>query len=152
MKVQGISHIGVHGCSLGAATIIYALSDFNDYSFVVLESSYDRLDHAFYNRMQNIPLPNFAYKPGKFFVSQQIGRNVDELNPEEYVALLRAPVLYFAGDSEFQIKVEETNSIFENISSSNKKLHWFRGGKHEDFMVRFQDDFSNVLTQFLNNI
>jgi hypothetical protein len=54
-----------HGHSLGAATIAYSFKDFKDYSFVVLESCYDNIDHAFEHRMQRIHLPLLLAYPDK---------------------------------------------------------------------------------------
>ncbi len=152
LKEKGVSKVAVHGSSLGAATILYSLPQFANYAFIVLESPYDRLDHAFYNRVQKIPLPESAYLPVHFFVSQKIGKPVSELNPIDFAPYCHVPVLHLAGDSEFQLKTAETKAVFGALASPQKELHLFQGGKHEDFLRRFEQEYMEVMNGFLNKL
>ena len=59
LRAQGYRYVGAHGISLGAATICYSLKEVSDLAFVVLESSYDTMQHAFYNRVELYNVPRF---------------------------------------------------------------------------------------------
>lgn len=149
LRERGYTTVGVHGISLGAAAILYAAQDRCDADFAVLESPYDTLDHAWRNRlaMYRVPPPiTFAVR---CFVQQRIGVNVDRLAPLAYAPQLKMPVLHLAGDSEPELKQEETQAIFDALGSTQKQLHWFKGARHYNFMSRHREEFRTVLKAFL---
>lgn len=74
-----------------------------------------------------------------------------ELNPSEHIKKLKAPVLVLAGDKESQLSVKETKRLFENCSSKQKHIYFFKGGKHEDFLKNFKDEYQEIIFQFLKN-
>lgn len=133
---------------MGAATIAYSFKEEPSYSFVVMESCYDNIDNAFSNRV-NGWLPKFMLWPAYFFTEWRIDADAKDLYPEEFVKRCKSPVLYFAGDSEQQIKPENTDRIFNNFSSKEKTLHIFKSGKHEDFMRRFRKEYIEVWLKFM---
>ncbi|MCP4521153.1 MAG: alpha/beta hydrolase [Cytophagales bacterium] len=142
-------NIATHGMSLGAATIIYSSQSIN-YDFIVLESSYDNIHHAFYNRLEKLHLPTICYFPVEFFIAQMMKVSLDELSPEEKIKNIKCPVLYFAGDNEGVIKNEETRLIFKNIQSEDKQLYFFEGAKHEDFYKNYPIKYKRVWEEFIN--
>jgi fermentation-respiration switch protein FrsA (DUF1100 family) len=149
LRKKGYKNISAHGSSLGAATIIYSLKDNLKYDHVVLESSYDNIDNAFKNRTK-AALPRWVAWPVYLFTEWRIKADAAQLCPEEYIKNLDSPVLYLAGDSEKQIKPEETQKIFDNIPAADKTLHIFKGAQHEDFMHRYEAEYVKVLDQFLD--
>jgi uncharacterized protein len=152
LKNKGYKKIGAHGCSLGAATIAYSLQELNNYDFIVMESCYDNLENAFYNRVSKYPLPEFAFYPIHFFINKILSSDIHDLKPEEFIKLPQSPVLIMAGDSEFQLKLSETERLYRNCVSPRKSLHIFKGGKHEDFKIRFEEEYDEVLTNFINKL
>lgn len=149
LKENGFKHIAAHGTSLGAATIVYSLQDDLNYNFIVLESCYDHIDHAFNNRVRKFHLPALAYLPARYFTQLRINENLSQLIPLNYIQRMSCPVIIMAGDSEDQLKLEETIALFKKCGSEQKYLHIFNGGKHEDFLKRFPSEYNNALTDFL---
>jgi esterase/lipase len=149
LRRKNSKKIGVHGCSLGAATITYSLKDIKDYHFIVLESCYDNIDQAFENRVEKFHLPDFVYFPVRFFIEKRMGVKTKELKPEEFIKLAKSPVLIMAGDAEDQIKISETQKLFDNCTSGKKMLCFFRNGKHEDFMDKFKEKHTDILDFFI---
>lgn len=152
LRSQGIKKIAAHGCSLGAATITYALPEINDLDFIVLESCYDNLDNAFNNRIQKFALPEFVYLPIRFWITQITSLKPEEMQPATFIRHASSPVLIIAGDAEEQLRLSETEKIFINCPSPEKFLHIFKGGKHEDFSVRFKEELEQTLDGFLESI
>lgn len=149
LRKEGFKQIGAHGCSLGAATICYSLPEVS-FHFIVLESCYDNLKHAFENRVKKFHLPSFVFLPIHFMVEKFISAEIEDLKPEEFIKMAKCPILLMAGDAEDQIKIEETQLLFNNCASTNKTLHIFKGGKHQDFKARFLNEYNEVLNRFLN--
>jgi esterase/lipase len=152
LKNKKIEKIGVHGCSLGAATITYSLQEFPDYYFIVLESCYDNIDQAFENRVVKYHLPDFVYFPVRFFVQRRMGVSTESLKPEEFIKLTHSPVLIMAGDCELQVKIPETKKLFNNCSGPTKMLYFFKNGKHEDFMDKYPTEYIKIINRFMQII
>ncbi|HEY8400605.1 MAG TPA: alpha/beta hydrolase [Cytophagaceae bacterium] len=144
--------IGLHGYSLGAATIVYSLPRISNYEFLVLESCYDNIDNALSNRVAKFKLPSFVYYPFRFFTEKLIKVSSSYLYPEKYIINACAPTLIMAGDDEDQLKLEETHNIYQKCGAKFKELHIFKGGKHEDFKLRFEEEYNKVLNSFLEKI
>lgn len=149
LRKKGFKNIGVHGTSMGAATIAYSFNEKPSYRFVVMESCYDNIDNAFSNRVHGL-LPKFVLWPAYLFTEWRIDADAEKLYPQDCVKQCTAPVLYFAGDSEQQVKQEDTDRIYNSFSSTDKRLHIFKGGRHEDFMKRFKSEYEEVWNEFMS--
>lgn len=148
----GFTKISVDGQSLGAATIIYSISDYSDYEFIILESCYDNISNAFKNRVTKYSLPYFVFKPVEFFTEQLIGVSKKELVPDELIKKVKCPILILAGDAENQIPIDETMKLYDSCGSNSKNIHIFKGAKHENFHDRFKSEFENVITNFIDSL
>ncbi|CAN5177294.1 alpha/beta hydrolase [soil metagenome] len=149
---NGYENIAAHGCSLGAATIAYSFDSIHDYSFVVMESSYDNIDHAFAHRTFDSGFNRFLFWPAYFFTEQKINVAADLLSPENRMHLYKGPVLYLSGDKEKQIRPQEMWNIFRSSGSLRKFLHIFKGAEHEDFLIYNAPVYRSILSSFLFSI
>jgi uncharacterized protein len=151
LKKQGFQNIAVHGLSLGAATIVYSFQERTDYAFVVLESSYDNIHNAFANRVFIFSLDNWLCSLGKYWIEDKIKVKAEQLRPEQYISLYKGKLLIMAGDNEYKVKVEETQKLFDLAQAKNKKLHFFKNGKHESFILKFPSEYEKIVDNFITN-
>lgn len=152
LRDRGYSHIGAHGISLGAATIAYSLLEDPHWSWMVLESSYATLNSAWSNRLAMVGIPEEITAPVRWFAQWQMGENAGTLEPVRYIRQAAAPTLILAGDSEPELKVEETQAIFDACGSSFKRLHFFPGAHHENFLSRYADEYWSVFEPFMRDV
>ena len=149
LKTEGYTDIAVHGQSLGAATIVYGFQEITDYKFVVLESCYDNIDQALINRVERFHIPMFLFKALYFFTEWRIDATIDDLRPEDYLHLCKAPTLMMAGDSEIRVRKKETEKLFAKCGATKKELHFFKGAKHVNFLAYDSVEFRHVLEGWL---
>lgn len=152
LKQMNINKISVAGQSLGAAAIVYANIDYSEFEFIILESCYDNIESAFKNRVEKFHFPYFVFNPVEFFIEQIINEKLSSLSPENLMKNIECPILILAGDMEKQIPLNETQKIYDNCGSSQKKLHIFHTGKHEDFYSKFKLEYETVLSMFLDSL
>lgn len=152
LRARGVQRVGVDGISLGASAIAYSFNDAPKYDFVVLESCYDTLDHAWRNRLALFHVPHAITWPIRWFSEARIGQPTEKMAPVRYLDRCTAPTLVVAGDDEFELKLEETQSIFAALGATDKQLHVFKGGHHEDFLRRYEDEFKTTLGSFLDEV
>jgi alpha-beta hydrolase superfamily lysophospholipase len=151
LREKGSTFVGAHGISLGAAAICYLMPEKPALDFVVLESAYDTIEHAFVNRTRLVHLPDFLGAGARVFSSLMMGQTPDNMRPVESIKSCTAPTLVLGGDSEQYLFVSETQSIFDNCASTNKKMHIFKGARHEIFISRYEAEFKEVLGSFLES-
>lgn len=152
LRDRGYPHAAAHGISLGAATTAFSAAEIPDYAFVVLESSYDTLENAYRNRLAMVGVPHFITYPVRWFVQLRLRERAFRLNPMDAIRACTAPTLILAGDAENEIKIEETEAIFEASGAALKRLHFFSGARHENFHRRYREEFERVLGDFLDAV
>jgi len=149
---MGYTNVSVDGHSLGAATAVYSLLENVDFEFIILESCYDNITNAFKNRVNKYHLPYFLFRPIEYFTQFLIGVSKNDLAPEKIIKNVKCPILFLAGDSEIQIPIVETETLFKNCNSKLKKIHFFKGAKHEDFHKKFKTEFEMTVTNFVDSM
>lgn len=152
LKKQGYAHIGADGISLGAATICYAMPDLPDLSFAIIESSYDTLVNAVRNRLAMYYTPHFIAYPYYVAFSMFSGVPPWRMRPMDYVTRTSSPTLVLAGDSEVEIPMDETQSIYDRCTASIKELHFFKGAGHWNFLGKYPDEYKRVVLAFLDKV
>lgn len=152
LRERGHEHVGVNGISLGASAIAYSFQHDPDYAFVVLESCYDTLDNAWRNRLAMFNVPHAITLPVRWFVESKLGQPAEVLAPVAYMDQCDAPTLVLAGDSEPELKVTETDALFQRCGAQDKRLYLFQGGRHQDFLSRFPEEYTDILDAFLEDV
>lgn len=150
LRDKGMVDIGLHGHSLGGAAIAYALRDLQGPpAFVVLDSCYDDLRHALFNRLPWMPWPRVSLLPVEWFGSAVLGAGLDELRPAQRLPSVTCPVLIVAGDADDKVLPCEANALFEQCGSRRKQICWMPGGGHENLWNRFAQRYEAALDELL---
>ena len=149
LHTKGYEHVGAHGHSLGAATIIYSLQEVEDYAFIALESAYDTIDSALDNRLAMFSVPRFLGWPTTVFTQWYASVRTRDLRPVEHIALSRVPTIVMAGDAEPELPVRDTLAIFEACEAPLKRLHLFEGHGHTNHYRRAPEEWEALMNTFL---
>ncbi|PXV69211.1 hypothetical protein CLV62_101480 [Dysgonomonas alginatilytica] len=145
-------HITLLGFSMGAAAITKAQHDYNmAVDGIILEAPYGSMLDAVSIRMGTIPvISKFTAALMTFWGGKLSGFNAFEMNPEEYVKTVNTPTLMMYGGQDLRIPGEESVRIFDNISSKDKTLHMFPEAKHEDYTLKYPQEWKNIVSNFLS--
>ncbi len=152
LRDAGYTHVGAHGISLGAATIAYALQDAPTLDFVVLESCYDTLENAWNNRLAMFDVPRFLGWPARWCASWGLGATIGQMRPVAYLPLCTAPALIVAGDAEPELASAETQALYDACGAEHKRLYFFEGGRHENFLGRFPEAYRREFGAFMDGV
>lgn len=113
------------GASLGASAIIKAM---HDYSYIkplkiILEMPFGSLYDAVKGTMRNNHVP---VQPAAilltFWGGVEHGFWAFGMNPQDYAKDITCPVLLQRGENDVRVTEEETQAIYNNLSSANKML------------------------------
>ncbi|MCI0515582.1 prolyl oligopeptidase family serine peptidase [candidate division KSB1 bacterium] len=150
-REKQIGVIGLHGISAGAATISFAAPQLDQIAFIVLESCYDSMSHAFQHRVETrggVLAPCFV--PVKWFAQLKFHGDFENMNPVDYVHFFKCPVLVMAGTADYRVPTSDTQALFDRIKS-RKQLWWFQGLGHVDFYAQRPVEFEIQLINFLRS-
>lgn len=149
LTLQNYSVIGVDGVSMGAAAVAYTFCEDPDWQFVILESCYDTLAHAFGNRLRLFSVPRELAASAYLFARLRMGASVSEMQPVKWLRRCTVPTLVLGGDSEEELTVRELYTIYEACGASLKRIHLFQGGHHSDFLHYAPETYREVVGAFL---
>ena len=141
------------GTSMGAASILKAFDpEPLPVKGIILEYPFGSLHQSVKNRFKVMGFPSFPMANLlTLFGGWQLGFNAFEHNPEEYARKVNCPVLYLAGDHDDRVTNEETAAVFQNLKTSDKTLHIFKGGGHESLNENFRKEWLFECTKFIND-
>ena len=149
VRERGFEEIGLHGQSLGAAAIAYAIGDgLRDYTFLVLDSMYDDVRHALHNRLAWIPFPALALKSAEWFASRRLGVSLDELRPIDCMPSIDATTLFISGKDDPYVSDSETEGLFWACGWPKKVHHPISSVRHEDLWLRDPEEYTAALEHF----
>jgi uncharacterized protein len=139
------------GSSMGAAAILKALaSEPLPVNGVILEYPFASLHQSVKNRFKVMGFPSFPMADLlTYFGGVQLDFDAYAHNPCDYAKKVTCPVLHMAGDSDERVTNEETATVFQNLKTTNKTLHIFKGGGHESFNENFRHEWLALCNDFL---
>lgn len=146
------ARIGIDGISMGAAAAAYAVGHHEvEPAWMVLESCYDNIRHAFSNRLAlrvgQTLAPILAW-PVEQVVERLVELRIEDLDPAKALENASCPILVLAGDSERVLRVVEIEYLYGCIRSP-KQLALFQGAAHEDLLAFDPRHYSRSVGEFL---
>lgn len=149
LREKGYTCVGAHGFSLGAATICFAYKEGVALEFAVIESGYDTMQKAIDRRLDMAYMPHFIGWPYRFFFTRFMGADFQSMSPIEYLPKCKNPTLFLSGDSEVFLTADDTEALYQACGSEKKRLHLFKGGKHDPSIRHFPEESRGVVREFL---
>lgn len=152
MQQKGERNIILYGASMGAATIMHALSCYEDLkpSKVILDmpfASYERLMEKWFQKSK---YPSkFGAKFFTFWAGLLNGQSFFNMKPSSYAKDIQCPVLLQWGRHDLLVPEKDTKKIFDNIASSSKQMVIYEQSEHESYCVKEKDKWIATMSAFL---
>ncbi|MES1218285.1 MAG: alpha/beta fold hydrolase [Bacteroidota bacterium] len=136
IQQRGEKNIFLFGVSMGAVVIAKAFTDYNIHpSAVILEMPISSLQSYLESRSRVMGFPG---EPFGFLVTGWVGieqgYNGFRHKPSEYVKKINCPVLLQWGSHDPYVSESQTQTIFQNIPSTNKKLVIYDNADHQSLL------------------
>ncbi|GAB6121040.1 alpha/beta hydrolase family protein [Dysgonomonas termitidis] len=142
------------GFSMGAVAIMKAQADYNLLvKALVLEAPYATFQETVNARLDKLQMPHFPIsKMFTFWFGKINGFDAFEANPQDYAQKIQVPVLLMCGGKDPNIPESETERIFSRLLSKHKELKIFPDSPHESYLLKYGDEWCNVVSYFVNNL
>ncbi|TMI93901.1 MAG: alpha/beta fold hydrolase [Bacteroidetes bacterium] len=147
----GERNIVLYGLSLGAVVITKAIYDYSlSPSKVILDMPFGNLKNLLEGRARVLGFPEEPFGLlVTFWSGVERGFNGFDHNTCRYVKKIKCPVLLQYGSSDKLVTRQETNSIFKNIASREKKLVLYETAGHEPFLNKDPVKWRKEISDFL---
>ena len=152
VRKGGERNITLWGISMGAASISRAIivHDLRPEK-VIMEMCFASLKEAVKARVRIMGLPEQPVTSLlTFWGGTERGFWAFNHNPCEYVKKIHCPTLVQWGALDPRVTREETMSIFQNLSSINKKLVVYENAGHESLLNKEPEKWKKEIGGFLN--
>lgn len=148
---RGEKNIILYGISLGAATIMKTISDYNIQPLkIILEMPFGTLQNAVEGRVKLMGLPAEPLSALlTFWGGTEQGFLAFSHKPEEYAKKISCPVLLQWGKLDPRVTQQETITIYNNLASAQKKLVEYDSCGHESLCKKENKKWMQSITQFL---
>jgi len=148
---KGEKNIILYGISLGATVIIKAIYDYNlSPSRIILEMPFDSQEKLFAKRGRLLGFPEEPFGVlVTFWASIERGFNAFKQNASKFAERIECPVLLLYGARDKIVSSAETNSIFQHIGSTDKKLVGFENADHEITLNKDPQKWRKEISFFL---
>jgi uncharacterized protein len=149
---KGEKNICLWGTSLGAATIIKAIHDYNIHpQKIILEMPFGSLLQAVKGRVRLMGLPEEPISSLlTFWGGIEHGFNAFNYNPCEYSKAITCPVLLQWGAIDPRVTKKEIDCIYEHLSTKDKKLVIYPNAAHESLCQNSPEEWEKEISSFLN--
>lgn len=154
VRAGGEKNIFLYGISMGATTIIKAISDYSlQVSGAILEMPFLSMQTYLEARARLLGFEGFPEKPFALlttgWISIERGFNAYQFIATRYAKNVHCPVLMQWGTNDMVIRKKETNKIFTAIASLNKKGIVYEGAGHESLLQNDPVKWRAATEQFL---
>jgi alpha-beta hydrolase superfamily lysophospholipase len=149
---KGEKNIYLWGISLGAATIIKAIHDYNiQPKKVILEMPFGSLFQAVKGRVRIMGLPQEPVSSLlTFWGGIEHGFFAFNYKPCEYAKKISCPVLLQWGAKDPRVTKNEIDCIYNNLSVADKKLVVYQNAKHESLCENSPNEWEKEISEFMS--
>lgn len=141
------------GFSMGAAAVIKAQSDYEMFvKGIIIEAAYGSFYDTVAARLDLYGVPRFPMcHLLVFWGGVENGFNPMDANPQEFAKNITVPALVMCGLKDPYVSQAETQTIFDNLGSSNKKLQFFAKSSHHSYLRKHRKEWISTVSSFLES-
>ena len=152
IEKKGERNIILYGFSLGAVVISKGVYDYDiSPSRIILDTPFGNLKNLLEGRARILGFPEEPFGLlVTFWSGVERGFNGFRHNTCEYVKKIRCPVLLQYGALDKLVTQKETDCIFRNISSREKRLVVYKDVGHEPFLNKDPDKWRTEIKDVLS--
>jgi alpha-beta hydrolase superfamily lysophospholipase len=153
-RQKGNSKIILYGVSLGAAICIKEVAEGNIHpAAVIADMPFESLHRHFKARARILGFPSepFALLT-TFWLGIEKGYNGFQIDISSYAKKVNCPVLMEWGEKDRYVTRSETENVFNNIASKNKKLVTYPYADHESFLEKDPMTWEKEIQAFIKSV
>ena len=140
--------IGLHGESMGAASVMNSLKYDLDIDFVVDDCGYNSLEKLICYKLKSMRLPRIMLKGCNLILKRKYKYCFNDVIPIESVSKTKIPILIVHGKKDTMVPYYHAEEIYER-NKDHAYLYSLEGVEHAKMFETDIDEYERVLIDFL---
>lgn len=150
-RYPGLTVLGLHGESLGAATTITALGYRPEVDFAVADCGFSDIENVLRGGYKNAHLPSFLVDVTDFTGKIRYGYSIKAMRPIDALAENTVPILFFHGESDWFILPKNSQDM-ARATKGYAELHLIPGAGHAASVFTAPEEYRAALAAFLESL
>ncbi len=150
-RFGGDAVVGLHGESMGAASVLQSLKYHPNVSFVIEDCGYSSLRKLLIHKMKQTHIPTFFIHGANLMLKVFYKFSMEDVIPMNALKESDVPLLIIHGKNDDFVPPDEGEEIYET-RKQNSDFHLIDGAKHaESYQVNPQA-YEEICMSFINHI
>lgn len=153
-KVSKDAYIGLHGQSMGAATVmIYGGTHPNEVKFVIEDCGFNTAKDAIKSQFSEAKIPFWPlYHLIRLKAKRKYKFDLNRVSPEAAIINSSIPTLFIHGTSDKIVPSWMAKVIFEKKNGPKDKLYLVEGAGHMESYSKDKENYKKTVKNFLNHL
>lgn len=146
--------IGLHGQSMGAATVLlYGGKYSNEIKFIISDCGFTRVKDAIRFQFEQAKMPFWPlYDLARIKVKRKFKFDFNEISPREAIINSSVPVLFVHGKDDNIVPCWMSEKMYKSKNGSKDMIYLVDGANHMESYSKDKDKYKSKVKEFLNNI
>ncbi len=153
-KIGEDAYIGLHGQSMGAATVmLYGATHPNDIKFVIEDCGFTSAREAIKFQFRKVKIPFWPlYDLIRVKVKRKYKFDFNNISPEDAIVNSDIPVLFIHGDNDKVVPTWMGEALYNEKNGEMDRLYLVQGAGHMEAYSKDKEKYKQVVKEFLDNI
>lgn len=144
---------GVHGVSMGAATVMMVRRFSPDIAWIVEDCGYSDLGTECAEVVRKFNLPVFMIKPFTWLAMKLLyGFTFKDVRPMDCVKMTNIPLLIIHGTADKYVLPTHAQRIYDACTSDIKEIRYFEDAAHANCFTKYKEEYAGVVKEFLEEV
>ncbi|MCR5702470.1 MAG: alpha/beta hydrolase [Lachnospiraceae bacterium] len=149
-RYDGISVLGLHGESLGAATTLTSLKYKPEVDFVVADCGFSDIDNVLREGYRNAHVPVFLVDVADFTGKIRYGYSLKEMRPIDSLDDNQVPILFIHGAADNLI-LPNNSADMANRTAGYSEIYFIEKAGHAESILTAPEEYNERVGKFLEN-
>lgn len=150
-RYPGLTRLGLHGESLGAATSITVLKEKPDVDFVVADCGFADIESVLRGGYKSAHIPDFFVDIADFGARMRYHYSFKEMRPVDALDDNHIPILFIHGEDDDFIPPRHSREMYER-TAGEKDLKLIPGAGHAESVLTEPENYQRYVKEFLDTL
>lgn len=153
-KVDKDAYIGLHGQSMGAATmLLYGGTHENDVKFVISDCGFTNAKDAIKFQFKQAKVPFYPlYDLARMKVKRKFKFDFNNISPQDAILNSRIPVLFVHGEEDSVVPTWMSIDMYNSKKGSHDMIYLVPNAKHMESYSKNTENYKSKIREFLGNL
>lgn len=153
-RVGNDAYIGLHGQSMGAASVmIYGGTHFSEVKFVIEDCGFTTAKEAIKSQFSQAKIPHWPlYDLIRLKAKVLYKFDLNKISPRDIISNSPIPILFIHGNNDTIVPPWMGKDLYENKMGEKDKLYLVEGAGHMESCCTDKEKYKSVIRTFLNDI